>query len=274
MKNSICSLPIRGRTEVVLSLFLAAAIISALLLPGAGSNLNSSPALAPTFTLVEEDLASPFFSSATEIDTLNGAARQIARFAGYDDFFTRFEWEESVSVVNVTRFCGDLLSILQIDLAVRETDHNNEPFIYISERLWNFAFARRLDILGRTVKVYQTSYRIAGVTRSYSGLLEQTDVWMPINSRSQMATVTSMRILGCLRAGADWKTAQEKLTALSGLSFEKLAVFTGGARLLPVNHRIHFEQEIVSLATLRQADHWQGPGLVHQTAALPFRRGS
>lgn len=275
MKNSYCTLPRRGRAEVIVSVLLALGINMALLVPGARSNQSFSPPVNSPFTLVENDFASPLFSSARDIRILNGAAKQIARFAGYEDFYTRLQFDSSVSVVNVTRFCGDLLSILEIDFAVRGSGQQNEACIYISERLWDFAFNRKSDIVGTAVQLHQTVYRVAGVTRSFSGLLAATDVWIPINSRSALASENSMRILGSLRAGANWKRAQSELTALFKFCSGDIAsVAEGGARLLPVNQRIPFQQEIASIAMVNDREPMHGPALVHQAAAFPFKRGS
>jgi hypothetical protein len=274
MKSPYCSLSRRGRAEVLLSLLLSIGIVVALLLPS-GSNQESPSAPASIFTLVESDYASPLFSSASGIRTLNAAAKEIAQFAGYDDFHTRVELNGSMSVVNVTRFCGDLLSILNIGFALRDTQHKNAACIYISEALWNFVFNRKLDIIGTPIRLHQTVYRIAGVTRSFTGLLAGTEIWIPINSRSQLGGINSMRILGSLVAGADWKIAQRQLTNVFKFSLtDPTYVADSGARLLPVNRSITFQQQIPSIVTTIGRAEMQKRITDHQPAALPLSRGS
>ncbi|MGZ8939047.1 MAG: ABC transporter permease, partial [Limisphaerales bacterium] len=166
------------------------------------------------FALVERDYISPLFSSAIAIRALNGAAKQFASFAGYDDFRTRLEVNSAISLVSVTRFSGDLFDILNVDFALRDHRYKDEPCVYLSEALWTTGFARRADIVGAMIKVHDTNYRIAGVTRAFNGLLATTEIWMPISSRGQLGAMNSMKIVGALREDSTWKISQRQLKNL------------------------------------------------------------
>ncbi|MGZ8940911.1 MAG: hypothetical protein ACXW32_17030, partial [Limisphaerales bacterium] len=186
MKSSYLSLPRRGRVEVVLSLILSVGIVAAALFPTPEQVRRFAGTKQSIFALVERDYISPLFSSAIAIRALNGAAKQFASFAGYDDFRTRLEVNSAISLVSVTRFSGDLLDILKVDFALRDHRYKDEPCVYLSEALWTTGFARRADIVGTMIKVHDTNYRIAGVTRAFNGLLATTEIWMPISSRGQL----------------------------------------------------------------------------------------
>ena len=216
------------------------------------------------FTLVESDFTNPIFSSASDIRALNYAASQVAHFAGYDHYSSRLDHEGSASVVRVTRFSGDLLSILKVNFTFRQAGANNQPRIFISEGFWEKAFARRENIIGTQLKLNQTTYRIAGVTRPFNGLLDSTDIWLPVASRSALGRISSMKIIGALLDGKSWKTAEKQI----GQFYNG----TEDARVIPIEIRITFREASPGVFAAARLN--TRPESYYQPAALPSRRGS
>jgi hypothetical protein len=261
----------RARLEIVLSMLLAAGIIVALLLPARRSQkADSSQRL---FTVVENDYSNPLFSSAVGIQIMNGAAKQFARFAGYDELQTRMKVGEGFEVVNVTRYSGDLLSLLNVGFLQREHHYQQEPCVFISVNLWERLYQRSPEIMGTMLTLNHTTYRIAGVTHRNAGMLGTTDIWMPVRSRGLFGEMTCMRVLGSVLNTSTWKAFEKEFakTFREQLS-EKICSETKGARLLPITEAIQFREglPVIEVTTLipvpRRKD--------YQPAAFPSSRGS
>jgi len=244
-----------------------------LLLPTARRSQRENP---PTmFMLVENDYISPLVSSAAAIRKLNGLAKEVARFAGYDDLQVRSQFQGMDSIVKVTRFSGDLLAMLDVGFLFR-SNYNGEAIVYISERFWNTAFARSSNVLNMTIKLHERIYQIAGVTRDVEGLLHGTEVWMPIRSRSTFGELNSMRIVGSLCRDCDWKSAQAELSEVfDRFMTDQVYIEAKGAKMLPITNAIEFVAEGSMTVAASIAAHGDAQlSTDYQPAALPSRRGS
>ena len=272
MRRKYCLLPRRQRAEVIRSGLLAIAIVAVILLPPARKAESDRP--ARVFMLVENDFISPLFSSAMSIRKLNGLAKQVAEFAGYDDLRVRTELCGTDAFVNVTRFSGDLLAMLNVGFLLR-TNYAGEAIVYINEALWDGAFARSSNVLNMTIKLHEAVYRIAGVTREAQGLLAGTEVWMPIRSKSAFGELNSMRIVGALCRDCDWKIAQAALSEVFE-QFMTEQVYTGttGAKMLPITNVTHFGESLVAFTVKEKDNNEVQLAVDYQPAALPSRRGS
>jgi hypothetical protein len=255
MKRGHRSLPKKARAEVILSLLLTMGIIAAALVPAKAQFKALVPRDRSVFTLVEGDYMSPLFSSATTIHILNSVANDVAQFAGFDDFSARVKVNDAVQVVNITRFSGPLLSILDLQFALRDTTNRSGGAAYISESFWKTNFAARTDILGIEIVVHDMRYRIAGVIRDFDGLLSKTVFWISVNSRSPLATLNSMKIVGALNQGSDWNAAQEKIAqAFDQPLIDQVYAEAKGAKLLPITRGINFaEQPAIAARLLTQS---------------------
>ena len=160
-----------ARVETVLSLVLSVGIVTTALLPSTAQLRTCETRERSVFTLVEGDYMNPLISSATTIHILNSVANEVAQFAGFDDFSGRVKVNDAVHLVNITRFSGCLLSILNLEFALRDKTHRAGTPIYISESFWKTNFGARTDILGTEVIIHELRYQIAGVIRDFDGLL-------------------------------------------------------------------------------------------------------
>jgi len=239
-----------ARVETVLSLVLSVGIVTTALLPSTAQLRTCETRERSVFTLVEGDYMNPLISSATTIHILNSVANEVAQFAGFDDFSGRVKVNDAVHLVNITRFSGCLLSILNLEFALRDKTHRAGTPIYISESFWKTNFGARTDILGTEVIIHELRYQIAGVIRDFDGLLAKTDFWVPVSSRSRLGTLNSMKILGALSAGADWHVAQEKLADIFERPLiEQAYLEAKGAKLLPIARAIQFSESAAIAAT-------------------------
>jgi hypothetical protein len=192
---------------------------------------------------------SPLISSAKTVTILNCAAQKVGQFAGYDDFRTRIDISNEPHIANITRYNGNLLSLLGIHFERIEPATATEPSIYISESFWNEAFGRSENILGTLLKLHATNYRVCGVTRGTSALVPQTDIWLPVSGRGACGAMACMRIVGALEPRTDWRTAQRELLSC----FEKFLQdqpYNGisGTRMLPMEPGIYFRDYLPMVA--------------------------
>jgi hypothetical protein len=239
----------RGRVKFVLGALLALGIVTVLLLPSAGQVRRFGSGARNLFMLTEGDYLSPLISSAKTVTILNCAAQKVGQFAGYDDFRTRIDISNEPHIANITRYNGNLLSLLGIHFERIEPATATEPSIYISESFWNEAFGRSENILGTLLKLHATNYRVCGVTRGTSALVPQTDIWLPVSGRGACGAMACMRIVGALEPRTDWRTAQRELLSC----FEKFLQdqpYNGisGTRMLPMEPGIYFRDYLPMVA--------------------------
>ena len=257
MKTARQNLLTRERSAVVLSIILALGIVMLLLSPSPRQAHAFGSGARNLFILTEGDYLNPLLSSAKAVTVLNCAATQVGRFAGYDDFSTRLQIEDKPHVAQVTRYNGNLLSLLKIRFALVEPSATTDLPCYISESFWNAAFSRRSDILGTSLRVHELTYRIAGVTRDSSGFLGATEIWLPVSGRSAFGTAPCMTILGALHAGTDWRLAQTELVKCFAQFLQDQAYSQQpGAKLLPLETSIYFREERPMFVGIPVADAW------------------
>jgi hypothetical protein len=195
------------------------------------------------FVLTEGDYLNPLLSSAKAVTVLNCAAPQVGRFAGYDDFSTRVQINDTPHVAQVTRFNGNLFSLLKIRFVLVEPSSAAELSCYISESFWNKAFNGKSDILGTPLRLHDVTYRIAGVTRDSSGFLGATEIWLPVSGRSAFGSAPCMRIVGALHAGTDWRAAQtEVVKCFAQFLQDQPYSQIPGAKLLPLETTVYFRE--------------------------------
>ena len=64
-----------------------------------------------------------------------------------------------------------------------ESKAGGPPVVVISDRLWQRAFARDVNVLGRTIKLHNQGYTIIGVMPPEMASPQDTDVWFPFARR-------------------------------------------------------------------------------------------
>ena len=226
---------------ILLAAILAAGIVTLVQLPSPGQASAFGSSARNLFLLTEGDYLNPLITSARAVTVLNCAAQHVGRFAGYDDFSTRVNVSNKSYVAKVTRYNGNLLSLLNVRFALIEPVPAAEPLIYISESFWNTAFGRRDDILGTPLKLNESTYRIAGVTRDSSRFLGATEIWLPISGRGPLGSMSSLTILGALHAGTNWRVAQSQLVKCFAQFLQDQPYSQQpGTKLLPLETSIYF----------------------------------
>lgn len=275
MKTACGSLPKRMRWEIVVSLVLIIGIFTALILPSPSRFQQGAGKRDSLFMLMEGNYLSPLYSSAQAIRTLNGAAKQFALFAGYDDFHTRVDFNGNAYITSVTRYTGDLLSVLGLRFESKASAPSRDRFMYISQAFRDKMFGPGQEVIGATLMMNNISYSIAGVTRSFSGLLSNTEVWVPIRSKSLYGEISSMRVIGALQTDSTWRLAQKALNAIFSSDRDDQAFAEAtGAKLIPLARGVPFSEEstIVIGSVFSSETRW--PARDHQVAAFPRSRGS
>jgi len=234
----------KGRVETRVSLVLAAGILLALALPGPESWRHLERPRSALFQIVERNYLSPLLSSARGIHGLNTSAKGEGFFAGYDEFSGSLEHEGRREIVNVTRFAGNLFSLLEVSFVSREASRTSAPAAFISENFWERAFNSDPEVIGKTFRLQGHAVRIAGITRSFSGLLAGTEIWLPVRSREQLGSMSCLRILGTLAAARDPKSARRTVfKAIRAALLSEVGSESSSARLLPVEQPVSFDSE-------------------------------
>ena len=242
--------------DLMVATLLACGVIAAIIIPSGRRGASGEGNL---FTVMESDSVNPIFSSASAIRVLNGAAKQVARFAGYDEFNARIDMGSGATLARVTRFSGDLFSMLDVQFEARASNHWQEPSIYISEGFWQRVFAGKIEVIGTILEVNQSAYRIAGITRNGAGFLQGTDVWVPVQSRSILGGLNSMRIIAALVDPNRWSSAQQEITAAMKEYLSDQPYFeTPGAKFVPVVNRLYFAESPAAIADRNKRDRWAG----------------
>lgn len=255
MKSGSGSIAAWLRLDILIAVVLTIGVIVAILIP---ANRQRAEGDENLFTLMESDYSNPLFSSAKAIRILNGAAKQVARFAGYDEFRARVDVQHDTTLAQVTRFSGDLFSMLNVKFESRDSTISSDADVYISESFWERAFARKREIIGTIIRINQAAYRIAGITRNGTGFLRGTEIWMPIKSRSVLGELDSMRIVGWLLEPDRWGAAQREIAAAIKEYLSDQPYFEeAGTRFVPVVNRLQFSDSLPVMAG-RLDSQWSG----------------
>jgi hypothetical protein len=214
---------------------LAGALLLAAIIPAPHHDAGQGQ----IFSVVGSDFSSPLISSPRGIQALNALMGSGAWFAGYDQIHSLVSAGSTREMAVVTRYSGDIFSLLGAEFVVRAKAGMVERPIVISEEFWNRMLGGTPDVLGRTVEACGERFRIAGVMRS-SMLLGETEVWIPLSTRGEFGTVTALRVVGQLQPGMNWKEGEKQLERLIESDPVKEQVFEefGSVRLLPVDRRM------------------------------------
>lgn len=250
MKTVFLHLSKRPQIETFVSVILAIGLCISILIPSPRSRNALAGIDGFLFSVTDDDFfGSPLFSSAKAIRSLNCIAGEWATFAGYNDFHTRLVVSNSIYIANVTRFSGDLISLLNIGFAEKDVGKNIGARVYISEEFWQSAFARDPAVIGTEIVIHDTTYSIAGITKQFRGLLSETDIWMPSGGNKRVEEEYSMRIVGHLNPGADLRVAQKTMNRILNRVAPDLVLEAGQkARLIPIYSGVFFDQQRPKLA--------------------------
>ncbi|HEV8542059.1 MAG TPA: ABC transporter permease [Verrucomicrobiae bacterium] len=206
MKTGV-SLFWRKRAQVIVSALLILGITVAIITPQ--RTAGASRASRKTFSVTEPDLATPVFSSPCMVQHLNAVLHDYAEFAGYDQFLVRLETGGSVEVVSTVKYSGALFPLLGIELL--KAERSAAEHVFISESLWERSFSRDPQTVGQLIRINGQEYLIAGITRAHASPLAETEIWMPIRSRSSSGNLPSMRVIGAVKNRGDWISRAGKL---------------------------------------------------------------
>ena len=195
------------------------------------------------FTVVGSDYVSPLISSPRGIQTLNARLSSFARFVGYDQIHTFVDTGSTRQLASVTRYSGDIFSVLNAEFVLRDKPGTIDHPVYVSEDFWKRVLGGTPDVLGLSFEASGELYQIAGVVRNNGvAMLDDTEVWVPFSSRGAYGESTLLRVFGELCQGADWKNGEKNLGSLIQTQIVKdQIVETGTVHLLPLDRRMIVE---------------------------------
>src|SRR5262249_48589562 len=101
-----------------------------------------------------------------------------------------------------------------------ESKPGGPPAVVISDRLWQRAFARDANVLGRTIKLHNQGYTIIGVMPPEMASPQDTDVWFPFARRivplwNDRTIHPMLFVWGRLKAGV---TVDQARTEMKGIA--------------------------------------------------------
>jgi hypothetical protein len=221
-------------------------VIAAMLLPIWTTCPASNPG-KQLFSVVGGDYISPLIVSPRALQALNSRMGDYCRIAGYDQLQGMPYWRgkrESGSdfeIANVTRYSGDLLSMLGAKFVVDGRSDIQTRRIYLAEEFWKANFNPGAPIIGQGIQLGGEQYEVAGVIRTDDSAIGETDIWVPICSRGPYGTMTALRVIGELNPGQDWRAGEKELASLMGIeTIQEQVVELDTVRLLPIERRIYF----------------------------------
>jgi hypothetical protein len=231
-----------GRTKVKQAKTYAAlgcALLLAVMIPAPHHRLTEGP----VFTVVGNDYVSPLITSPRGIQTLNARLGSFARFVGYDQISTLVDTGSTRQLATVTRYSGEILSVLNAEFVLRDKPGAIDHALYISEEFWKRVLGGIPDVLGLSLQAGGELYQIAGVVRkSPITMLDDTEVWIPFSSRGPYGEATLLRVFGELCPGVDWKSGEKNLDSLVQSQFvQDQIVETGTVHLLPLDRKMIVE---------------------------------
>jgi putative ABC transport system permease protein len=161
----------------------------------------------------------PFLRTRDLLD-LQQAAGGTAQLVGYDlDRGTRLE--PSHQQVRTTFVSPGYFEVVGVRPALGRffaPDENRvpgppSPAIVISDAYWRHQFASAPDVVGKTLRVDETTYTIVGVAPpDFEGLeLEVTDLWAPLNN-VQGGDISWLRVVARVEHGRDPGVVAQRLT--------------------------------------------------------------
>lgn len=237
--------------ELRSAIVLVSAIALTLLAPGPGSWRHDAANSSSVFSLSEPDYSGPLLSTPRVIQGLNSSMSGLAQFAGYDAFQTRVDLHGTGQIVSITRYVGQLLPMLRMELLAEDQSLRSSPHIFISEEFWERSFSRSENILGQTITLLNQEYRISGIVRRSSEPLSSTEVWVPISSRTRDGRMASLRIIGKLSPGSILTATERKLASVVRAELRK-AHLAGvrGIHMLPFERTLDFAETPIFTASL------------------------
>lgn len=131
--------------------------------------------------------------------------------------------------ISGARATANLFTVLGVPAAIGrvfdagDTLAGNPRVVVLSDRLWRSEFGADPAVIGRSVSIGGTPYRVAGVMPAGFGFpveVAQTDYWIPM-PWSAMGNLTNrmnhvIQVTGRLRDGVDIETARRRMGALAG----------------------------------------------------------
>ena len=229
-----------------------------MLIPARRTGAGSGSPASQLFSVVGGDYISPLITSPRALQTLNVQLGSYAHFAGYDQLKAlaiKRSTPHFAELVNVTRFCGELLPMLAVQYVLDGRKQVETGRIYLSESYWRRVLGSAPGVVGEAIQLGGESYTVAGVVRASAAFLGETDMWVPICSRGIYGTMTALRVVGALVPGQDWRAGEKEIARLLRAEVVNEQVTElDKVRLLPVERKLVFYPAAaeVKLPTIRR----------------------
>jgi predicted permease len=162
----------------------------------------------------------PFLTTRDMLD-LGSAVRGMARVEG-DYLYRRGRTVPDRQRVLVTFVSPGYFDVLGVRMERGRTFAPEEsrlpgqavPVAIISDGFWRSRFGTDPSVIGKTVRIDETTYTIIGVAaREFEGLeLESVDLWAPLPN-VEGGDITSLRVITRLEPGADVRLVAHRLSA-------------------------------------------------------------
>jgi len=119
--------------------------------------------------------------------------------------------------VQTTNASSDLFSLLGVEplvgrLYTAQEEQAKQPVALISEHLWRTKFSANAQVIGRSIRLGDASFTIAGVLSQKNAFPGWADVWTPV-TRIDPATFSTrkyhpLEVIGRLRRGSEIRQAE------------------------------------------------------------------
>ncbi len=199
--------------------------------------------------------------SFPELEDLQAAAPAVSAVAGLTDLRMAASLGTAAEEVQALAVSHGFFRPLGVPPALgrdftREDDREGAaPVVLLGDAFWRSRFAGDPDVLGRTMRLGDRDYTIAGVLPAAFSLLpassvlpDRVDVWVTLEPHlaSRERTVRFLHALARLRAGATFDQADAQLRAHAARAAREFAAaYAGGAWTWTI---VSFEDDVLKQA--------------------------
>ena len=123
---------------------------------------------------------------------------------------------QAADYAQVTRVTREFFSVFRIEPEIGRIFAPDDPSaVLISHSYWRGQFGENPKVLGRTVRMFEKTFTIAGVMPAAFGYPGHTDLWIPINEPAQYRAGLNYECVARLKPGVSVEQGQAQMTPIA-----------------------------------------------------------
>ena len=180
-----------------------------------------------------------YLASPATISAVRHRTRSFEAVAAYRETSKPVGTESGVNTLVVTEIDSVLLQLLRVSPHVGSgfsaKDHRDQiPLALVSERFWRRHFASANDVIGRSLLIGLTTYRVAGVMPGFFQFPTRSDLWIPLREPPpgmQLDRSEHFGLVAKLKPDIGRETARQEISSLGAQLLKEDASYFRRIRL-------------------------------------------